>query len=93
MTGSLSVRGEVLPVGGVTSKVEAAIDAGIKTIIVPKSNLQDIVIEKNKLERVQIIPVRKIEEVLEYALDWNGKKKIKEKIFNGNNEKIPDNSP
>ncbi|MCK5630474.1 MAG: ATP-dependent protease LonB, partial [Nanoarchaeota archaeon] len=41
MTGSLSVRGEVLPVGGVSSKVEAAIEAGIKTVIVPKSNLKD----------------------------------------------------
>ena len=83
MTGSLSVRGEVLPVGGVSSKVEAAIDTGIKTVIVPKSNLQDIVIDKEKLSKVKIIPVTKIEEVLEHALDWNGKKKIKEMIFNG----------
>ena len=36
MTGSLSVRGEVMPVGGVSSKVEAAIEAGIKRVIVPK---------------------------------------------------------
>lgn len=81
MTGSLSVRGEVLPVGGVSSKVEAAIDAGIKIIIVPKSNLQDIVIDKEKLHKVKIIPVVNIEEVLEHALDWNGKAKIKEMIF------------
>ncbi|MDP3734170.1 MAG: ATP-dependent protease LonB, partial [Nanoarchaeota archaeon] len=67
MTGSLSVRGEVLPVGGVSSKVEAAIDAGIKIIIVPKSNLQDIVIDKEKLHKVKIIPVVNIEEVLEHA--------------------------
>jgi len=82
MTGSLSVRGEVLPVGGVSSKVEAAIDTGIKTIIVPHSNIQDIVIDKVKLSKVKIIPVTKIEEVLEYALDWNGNKKIKNQIFN-----------
>ena len=83
MTGSLSVRGEVLPVGGVSSKVEAAIDAGIKTVIVPKSNLQDIVIDEDKIGKVKIIPVETIEEVMEYALDWNGKGKLKEKIFNG----------
>ena len=83
MTGSLSVRGEVLPVGGVSSKVEAAIDAGIKTIIVPRANIQDIVIEKEKLEKVTIFPVTRIEEVLEHALDWNGKGKLKEQIFNG----------
>jgi Lon-like ATP-dependent protease len=83
MTGSLSVRGEVLPVGGVSSKVEAAIDAGIKIVIVPKSNLQDIVIDEDKLQKVKIIPVETIEEVMEHALDWNGNKKLKEKIFNG----------
>ncbi len=81
MTGSLSVRGEVLPIGGVSSKVDAAIDAGIKTIIVPKSNLQDIVVDKEKLARVTIIPVTSLEEVLEHALDWNGNKDLKEKIF------------
>jgi len=83
MTGSLSVRGEVLPVGGVSSKVEAAIDVGIKTIIVPKSNLQDIVLDKEKLDKVKIIPVENIEEVLEHALDWDGKKSIKDQILGG----------
>ena len=81
MTGSLSVRGEVLPIGGASYKVEAAIDAGITTIIVPHSNLQDIVVDKNKLSKVKIIPVNSIEEVLEHALDWSGKEKLKEKIF------------
>ncbi len=80
MTGSLSVRGEVLPVGGVSSKVEAAIDAGIKTVIVPKSNMQDIVIEKDKLKKVKIVPVETIEEVLTKVLDWNGKENIFKKI-------------
>ena len=81
MTGSLSVRGEVLPIGGVSSKVEAAIAAGIKTIIVPHSNLQDIVVDKNLLSKVKIIPVTSIEEVLEHALEWNGKERLKEMIF------------
>tara|TARA_Y100000310_G_C20704331_1_gene833674 strand:+ start:1137 stop:2510 length:1374 start_codon:yes stop_codon:yes gene_type:complete len=83
MTGSLSVRGEVLPVGGVSSKVEAAIDAGVKIVIVPKSNLKDIVIDAEKLKKVKIIPVTKIEEVMEFSLDWNGNKKLKALIFNG----------
>ena len=87
MTGSLSVRGEVLPVGGVSSKVEAAIAAGIKTVIVPKSNLQDIVVNKEKLEMVTIIPVTTIQEVLDKALDWNGKSKLKDRIFNGKEKK------
>jgi len=83
MTGSLSVRGEVLPVGGVSSKVEAAIDTGIKIIIVPKSNLQDIVVDQAKLKQVKIIPVERIEEVLEHALDWGKKRKLKDIIVNG----------
>ncbi|MBI2669372.1 ATP-dependent protease LonB [Candidatus Woesearchaeota archaeon] len=89
MTGSLSVRGEVLPIGGLSSKVEAAIDAGIKTIIVPRSNLQDIVVDKDKIAKVRIIPVTTIEEVLEHALDWNGNKRIKEIIFNGRRKEAP----
>ena len=76
MTGSLSVRGEVLPIGGLSSKVEAAIEAGMKRVIVPESNLQDIIIEKEKLKKIKIIPVKTIEEVLKVALDWNGNRKI-----------------
>jgi Lon-like ATP-dependent protease len=81
ITGSLSVRGEVLPVGGVSSKVEAAIEAGIKQVIVPKSNLQDIIIGKDKLNKVKIIPVETIEDVLKVALDWKGKESVLKKII------------
>ncbi|MCL5802369.1 MAG: ATP-dependent protease LonB [Thermoplasmataceae archaeon] len=68
MTGSLSVRGAVLPVGGVTAKVEAAIEAGLKKVIVPRSNYEDIVLDSNHLNKIQIIPVDTIEDVLENAL-------------------------
>jgi len=81
MTGSLSVRGEVLPVGGVTSKVEAAIEAGMKNVIVPKSNFRDIIIPKHKLAKIKIIPVDTIEEVLKEALQWKGKQNILKKII------------
>ncbi len=81
MTGSVSVRGEVLPVGGVTSKVEAAIEAGIKNVIVPKSNLKDIIIDSNKLNKIKIIPVEDISEVLKEALVWKGKEGILKKIL------------
>jgi ATP-dependent Lon protease len=75
MTGSLSVRGEVLPVGGVSAKVSAAIKAGFKEIIVPKSNLGDIVVNKDELTKVKIIPVSTLVEVLEVALEDSSKKK------------------
>lgn len=80
MTGSLSVRGDVLPVGGVSTKVEAAIDAGIKKIIVPHSNVNDIILDAKKLKKVDIIPVNNIIEVLKEALDWTGKEAILKKI-------------
>ena len=80
MTGSLSVRGEVLPVGGVTSKVEAAIEAGIKRVLVPKSNLQDIVIDKERLNGLKLIPVETLIDVLREALDWKGKEKLLKQI-------------
>ena len=71
MTGSLTVRGDVLPIGGVSAKIEAAIDAGIKKVIVPKSNIQDIVIPKEKLKKIKIIPVERIEEVLIESFDFS----------------------
>ncbi len=89
MTGSLSVRGEVLPVGGVSAKVDAAIDAGIKKVMVPKSNVQDIVIDPERLKQIQVIPVENLIDVLKDALDWKGKQEILKKIIsiNGNNGK------
>ncbi len=81
MTGSLSVRGEVLPVGGVSSKVEAAIEAGLQQVLVPKSNLKDIVVDADRLKKIKIIPVENIKEVLKEALDWKGKEDVLRKIL------------
>ena len=80
MTGSLSIRGEVLPIGGVTAKVEAAIEAGLNAVIVPKSNVQDIILDKDKEGRIKIIPVENIAQVLEQILIWKGKEDILKKI-------------
>ncbi len=78
MTGSLSIRGEVLPIGGVNSKVEAAREAGIKIVIIPKSNEKDILVDTRG---IKTIPVENIAQVLEYAFKWpKGKKKILNKI-------------
>jgi len=68
MTGSLSVRGEVLPVGGVTPKIEAAVKAGIKKILIPRDNEGDVIIEEQYKEKVKIIPVTTISDVLENSL-------------------------
>jgi len=68
MTGSLSVRGDVLPVGGVTHKIEAAAKAGFETIIIPAANEQDVMIEDEYEEMVDVVPVNHISEVLDVAL-------------------------
>jgi len=76
MTGSLSVRGDVLPVGGVTYKIEAAAQAGIKTVIIPKSNMGDVMIEDEYKDRIEIVPVSNITEVLDKSLIGPEKKKL-----------------
>jgi len=68
MTGSLSVRGDVLPVGGVTHKIEAAAKTGLDEVIIPRANEQDVMIEEEYEEMIEIIPVSHISEVLEVAL-------------------------
>jgi Lon-like ATP-dependent protease len=80
ITGSLSIRGDVLPVGGVSSKIEAAIDAGMKKVIVPKSNEQDIVLEKDRLDKIKIITVDNIVQVLREVIDWGGKESVLKRI-------------
>jgi Lon-like ATP-dependent protease len=74
MTGSLSVRGDVLPVGGVTHKIEAAAKSGCERIIIPAANSQDVMIEEEYEEMVEIIPVSHISEVLDIALEGEAEK-------------------
>lgn len=88
MTGSLSVRGEVLPIGGVTYKIEAAALAGIKTVLIPKSNIGDVLIEDFYKDKIRIIPVTTISEVLEHALVGSKKQSFIDKIKNFNVDKI-----
>lgn len=78
MTGSLDVRGNVLPVGGVNAKVEAAIEAGIKKVIIPKMNEKDIFLSEKERKKIKIIGVERIEEVLEIAMK---KSKKREKLL------------
>jgi Lon-like ATP-dependent protease len=81
MTGSLSVKGDVLPVGGVTQKIEAAIQAGLKKVIIPKDNLDDVLLDAEHKGKIEIIPVSRIEEVLEHALvECEKKKELLEKF-------------
>lgn len=68
MTGSLTVRGEVLPIGGVSAKIEAAAKSGIKRVVIPRSNLNDVLIDEKYESQVEILAVDSLDEVLEHAL-------------------------
>jgi len=74
MTGSLSVRGKVLPVGGVTAKIEAAAESGLKKVLIPKENIKDVVLEAKYVGNIEIIPVENLNDVLRHALVGGTKK-------------------
>ena len=69
MTGEITLRGRVLPIGGLREKSIAAHRSGLKTILIPKENVKDIEdIPQSVLENLKIIPVSTIDEVLDIAL-------------------------
>ena len=69
MTGEITLRGDVLPVGGIKEKILAAKRAGIKKILMPKSNQKDVnEIKKSYLEGLQFHYVKKMSEVIELSL-------------------------
>ena len=74
MTGSLSVRGEVLPIGGVTAKIEAAAKAGVSKVLIPRANMQDVLIDDAFKSKVEVIAVDTLDEVMEHALISSDKK-------------------
>src|SRR5690606_19617621 len=70
MTGEITLRGRVLPIGGLKEKLLAAMRGGIRTVIIPEENRKDLVdIPKSVNEQMKIVPVRWIDEVLDIALE------------------------
>jgi ATP-dependent Lon protease len=69
MTGEVTLRGKVLPIGGLKEKTLAAYRSGIKTVIIPEENLRDLdEIDKEARENLNFIPCKAAEEVLSFAL-------------------------
>jgi ATP-dependent Lon protease len=74
MTGEITLRGRVLPIGGVREKVLAAHRAGLKTVMLPEKNMKDLVdLPKTAKSEMKIIPVKHMDDVLDIAL---GKQKV-----------------
>jgi len=69
MTGEITLRGEILPIGGLKEKLLAALRGGIEIVLIPQENERDLVeIPDNIKENLDIRPVRWIDEVFEVAL-------------------------
>ena len=69
MTGEITLRGEVLPIGGLKEKLLAALRGGIKQVVIPKENERELAeIPANIAQQLEIKPVRWIDEVFEIAL-------------------------
>jgi len=70
MTGEITLRGEVLPIGGLKEKLLAALRGGIKTVLIPEQNVKDLAdIPENVKNGLEIVPVKWIDKVLEVALE------------------------
>jgi Lon-like ATP-dependent protease len=80
MTGSLSIRGGVLPVGGVTAKIEAAATVGIKKVLIPRSNVKDVLIEDKFKDKITVVPVDTLGDVLKEVVVGAKRESILEKL-------------
>jgi len=69
LTGEITLRGRILPVGGIREKVLAAHRAGIKVVLIPEKNLKDLVdVPRTVRTELKIVPVKHMDEVLDWAI-------------------------
>ena len=69
MTGEITLRGRVLPIGGLKEKLLAALRGGIRTVLIPEENRKDLAdIPENVTRDLEIVPVKWIDQVLDIAL-------------------------
>ena len=94
MTGEITLRGRVLPIGGLKEKLLAALRGGITRVLVPKENEKDLAdIPENIKRSLEIVPVTNVEEVLEYALvnplvpiEWKNEEEARAAVTAGQND-------
>jgi len=86
MTGEITLRGLVLPIGGLKEKSLAAMRAGLSTVIIPKLNEKDLVdVPEEAKQKLKFVPVENVDEVLETALETNGaSEQLPPEITDGN---------
>jgi Lon-like ATP-dependent protease len=70
----------VLPVGGVTAKIEAAAEIGLKKVLIPEENLKDVLLDDKYIGKIEVIPVRTLNDVLTHALVGSRKEGLLKKL-------------
>ena len=95
MTGEITLRGRVMPVGGIKEKILAAVARGIKRVIIPKQNSKDLEeIPAELLAKIEVFPVSRFEEIMPLAFGKdslkNGKMKSRDQKENAGNGKKTD---
>ena len=91
MTGEITLRGEVLPIGGLKEKLLAAHRGGIDTVLIPADNEKDLAeIPKNIKDKLKILPVKWIDEVLTLALQHSPAPKHDERSAGDERETQPE---
>jgi ATP-dependent Lon protease len=81
MTGEITLRGRVLPIGGLKEKLLAAHRGGVKKVIIPHENLKDLhEIPKNVLEKLTVVGVDHVDSVLFHALAWTETDELQTKL-------------
>ena len=98
MTGEVTLRGRVLPIGGLKEKLYAAHRAGIKTVLIPNDNVKDLTeIPENVKRDLEIIPVSSVDEVLHRALtdpivaiEWTEEDEINQVAKKGDEDRDAD---
>ncbi|MBR4172972.1 MAG: YebC/PmpR family DNA-binding transcriptional regulator [Clostridia bacterium] len=88
MTGEITIRGRVLPIGGLKEKAMAAYTGGVKTVFIPKENLPDLdEVDKTVRENITFIPVSRVEDIIDSALKPQNAPKSETPAFNTENTK------
>lgn len=94
MTGEITLRGRVMPVGGIKEKILAAVSNGLNTALIPKRNLRDLEeVPKELLEQITVHPVETLGDVLAFAFPNGEEKKTKKNGASSKKKKAPSTRP
>jgi ATP-dependent Lon protease len=94
MTGEITLRGRILPIGGLKEKLLAAVRGGLKTVLIPMENVKDLAdVPDNVKKKIDIRPVSTVDEVLEHALterlvpiDWDENEEVTKSVSGNEDE-------